>query len=105
MPDKATAIFAQRLKDARAMRDVSQRALGAMLGMTKKNGSVRINRYEQQTSRADMDTAAEIAAALDVPLAYLFAEDAELAEWILAFGKLDIETRRQIIAKASKTGD
>lgn len=87
------------------MRDVSQRALGAMLGMTKKNGSVRINRYEQQTSRADMDTAAALAESLGVPLAYLFAEDTELAEWILAFGRLDRETRRKIIAKASKTGD
>ena len=79
------------------MRDVSQRALGAMLGMTKKNGSVRINRYEQQTSRADMDTAAEIAAALDVPLAYLFAEDAGLAEWILAYKKLDASQRAKIL--------
>ena len=80
------------------MRDVSQRALGAMLGMTKKNGSVRINRYEQQTSRADMDTAAEIAAALNVPLAYLFAEDAGLAEWILAYKKLDASQRKKILA-------
>jgi len=99
LPDKATAIFAQRLKDARAMRDVSQRALGAMLGMTKKNGSVRINRYEQQTSRADMDTAAEIAAALNVPLAYLFAEDPGLAKWILAYKKLDASQRAKILAE------
>lgn len=85
------------------MRDVSQRALGAAIGMTKKNGSTRINRYEQQTSRADMDTAAELAEALDVPLAYLFADNEELAEWILAFGKLDPETRAKMIAKAKKT--
>lgn len=84
------------------MRDVSQRALGAMIGMTKKIGSVRINRYEQQTSRADMDTAAELAAALGVPLAYLFAESEELAEWILVFGKLDAETRQKTVAKAKK---
>lgn len=84
------------------MRDVSQRALGAMLGMTKKNGSVRINRYEQQTSRADMDTAAEMAVALNVPLAYLFAESDELAEWILAFGKLAPEERDEVLTKAKK---
>jgi transcriptional regulator with XRE-family HTH domain len=99
LPSKATAIFAQRLKDARAMRDVSQRALGAMLGMTKKIGSVRINRYEQQTSRADMDTAAQLAEALQVPLAYLFAETDELADWILAFEKLDPEARAKILVK------
>jgi transcriptional regulator with XRE-family HTH domain len=82
------------------MRGVSQRALGAALGMTKKIGSTRINRYEQQTSRADMDTAAALAAALNVPLAYLFADSEELASWILAFGALDPATRADIIARA-----
>lgn len=70
------------------MRDVSQRALGAMLGMTKKNGSVRINRYEQQTSRADMDTAAEIAKVLDIPIAYLYSDNAVMAEMVQAFSRL-----------------
>ena len=31
-------------------------------------------RYEQQVNKADMDRAAELAKALDVPLAYLFAD-------------------------------
>jgi transcriptional regulator with XRE-family HTH domain len=69
-----------------------------MLGMKKKNGSVRINRYEQQTSRADMDTAAELATALDVPLAYLFAENDEYAELLLAFSRLDAAAREKVLS-------
>ncbi|EMR0515585.1 helix-turn-helix transcriptional regulator [Stenotrophomonas maltophilia] len=90
-------MFAQRLKEARAMRGVSQRALGAKIGMTKQAGSTRINRYEQQTSRADMDTAAAMAKALGVPLAFLFAEDDDLAEAILAFSKLPADQRARIL--------
>jgi len=102
LADKATAIFAQRLKEARALRGVSQRALGALIGMTKKNGSVRINRYEQLSSRADMDTAAALAKALEVPLAFLFAEHDEEAELLLAFSKLSSAERDVLLAEARK---
>jgi transcriptional regulator with XRE-family HTH domain len=98
LPDEITAVFAKRLKQARAMRDVSQRALGAMLGIAKQTGSVRINRYEQQVNKADMDTAGELARALDVPLAYLFAESDDLAEVILAFSKLNKAERTKVVA-------
>lgn len=89
------------------MREVSQRALGAMIGMTKKTGSVRINRYEQQASKADMETAAKLAKALDVPLAYLFAESDDLAEMILTFSRLSRRDKAKVLAelkaKASKS--
>ena len=87
------------------MRDVSQRALGAMLGMTKKTGSVRINRYEQQTSKADMETASAMAKALDVPLAYLFAESEDLAEMILTFSKLAKAERASLLTEARHLAD
>lgn len=86
------------------MRDVSQRALGAMIGMTKKTGSVRINRYEQQASKADMETATKLAQALDVPLAYLFAESDDLAEMILNFSRLNPRNRAKVLAELKKIG-
>lgn len=85
------------------MRDVSQRALGAMLGMTKKNGSVRINRYEQQSSRADMETAAAIAKALSVPLAFLFAQNDREAELLLLFDKLSQTQQGELLLDIRKT--
>lgn len=68
----------------------------------KANGSVRINRYEQQVNRADMDTAAALAKALDVPLAYLFAEDDEQAEMLLAFAKLSKDERSRLLSQAKQ---
>lgn len=82
------------------MRDVSQRTLGAMLGMTKKNGSVRINRYEQQTSKVDIETAREIAQLLAVPMSYLFAETDQLARLLLVWSQLPPMKRDQLIEEA-----
>lgn len=100
MTQAITAIFAKRLKAARALRGLSQRALGGMVSGDKANGSVRINRYEQMVNRADMDTAAELARALDVPLAYLFAEDDDQAELLLTFNSLSKTARSKLLGVA-----
>jgi transcriptional regulator with XRE-family HTH domain len=88
------------LKQARDMRDLSQRALGDLLGLGKQVGSTRINRYEQQTSLCDMETAAAIARKLGVPLAFLFAEEDDQAELLLAFAKLSKAERAKLLASA-----
>jgi transcriptional regulator with XRE-family HTH domain len=67
------------------MRGLSQRQLGELIGLGKVTGGVRINRYEQQTSQADLKTAAELAAALKVPMAFLFADSERMALHILRF--------------------
>jgi transcriptional regulator with XRE-family HTH domain len=94
-----TAIFAKRLKAARTLRGLSQRALGGLVSKDKANGSVRINRYEQEVNRADMDTAAALARALDVPLAYLFAEEDDQAEMLLEFAKLTKSERSKVLGQ------
>ncbi|WP_240601823.1 XRE family transcriptional regulator [Oleiagrimonas sp. MCCC 1A03011] len=68
----------------------------------KANGSVRINRYEQEVNRADMDTAAALARALNVPLAYLFAEDDDQAQLLLAFAKLSDRERSDLLERAQR---
>lgn len=77
------------------MRGLSQRALGALVDkdQSKDKGAVRVNRYEQQVNRADMESAAALAAALDVPVAYLFADDDQLAKLILDYWMLTPEQR------------
>jgi transcriptional regulator with XRE-family HTH domain len=99
LPDPITTIFAKRLKAARAIRGLSQRALGGLVTGDKVKGSVRINRYEQEVNRADMDTAAALARSLDVPLAYLFAEDDDQAELILAFAQLTKGERSRVLGE------
>jgi len=102
VPLTVTGIFAKRLKAARALRGLSQRALGALVSGNKENGSVRINRYEQEVNRADMDTAASIAQALEVPLAYLFAEADDQADMLLAFSQLSKAERAKLVEQAQQ---
>lgn len=72
---------------------------------SKSNGSVRINRYEQGVNRADMDTAAALAKALDVPLAFLFAEKDDQAELLLTFAKLSNADRAKLVALAKQLAE
>lgn len=81
------------------MRGLSQRALGGLVTGDKAKGSVRINRYEQEVNRADMETAAALARSLNVPLAYLFAEEDDQAELLLAFAQLSKAERSQILVE------
>lgn len=92
-------MFSKRLKLARSSAGVSQRGLGALIGLGKTVGSTRINRYEQQKSLCDMETAAQLADQLDVPLAYLFAESDLLADMILAFSNLTQADQKRMLAE------
>lgn len=68
------------------------------MGLGKGTGGVRINRYENLASQPDIDTAARIAKELGVPLAFLYAESDDLAEWILGFSKLSRTERKKALA-------
>ncbi|UAY91971.1 helix-turn-helix domain-containing protein [Pectobacterium polaris] len=81
-------IFSQRLKDARLLRGLSQKGLGIAAGIDEFVASARINRYEKGVHEANLVTANRLAEALDVPLAYFYAADDNLAKMILTFAEL-----------------
>ncbi|ASY75169.1 helix-turn-helix domain-containing protein [Pectobacterium polaris] len=81
-------IFSQRLKDARLLRGLSQKGLGIAAGIDEFVASARINRYEKGVHEANLVTASRLAEALDVPLAYFYATDDNLARMILTFSEL-----------------
>lgn len=85
MPESsARALFAARLVQARQLRGLSQRALGDRMGLGKEKGSSRINRYEHQVTAIGFDSLETLAQVLDVPVAYLLANNAPMADAILA---------------------
>ena len=81
-------IFAHRLREARQKVGLSQKQLGIIAGIDEFVASTRINRYEQGVHEPDIRTAAILAKVLGVPLAYLFAEDDQLAAVILEISYL-----------------
>lgn len=90
-------MFAARLLQARQLRGLSQRALGDRMGLGKDKGSSRINRYEHQVTAIGFDNLGTLAQVLDVPVAYLLAEDAAMADAILALAQAD-EAQRDVLA-------
>lgn len=90
MPESSPRVlFAARLIQARKMRGLSQRALGDRMGLGKDKGSSRINRYEHQVTAIGFDNLGTLAKVLDVPVSYLLADDAIMADAILALSQAD----------------
>ena len=80
-------IFCKRLKASRLACGLSQRNLGILAGIDEFVASARINRYELGIHEVDIQTAQHLADVLDVPLAYFYADDEQLAEMILLFSR------------------
>ena len=57
------------------------------MGLGKDKGSSRINRYERQVTAIGFDNLERLAEVLDVPVAYLLADNAAMADAILEFSK------------------
>ena len=87
-----------RLKQARLNAGLSQKMLGIEAGIDAFVASTRINRYELGVHRPDLLTVRKLAKALDVPVAFFFAdEDDELAELLLIYGKAKVSLRREAL--------
>ena len=57
------------------------------MGLGKEKGSSRINRYEHQVTAIGFDNLEKLAEVLDVPVAYLLADNPAMADAILELSK------------------
>ncbi|WP_109419129.1 helix-turn-helix domain-containing protein [Proteus terrae] len=90
-------IFCRRLKEARLAAGLSQKNLGIAAGIDEFVASTRINRYEKGVHEVDIGTAQKLADVLDVPLAYFYTQDDQLAYVVKYFNKLSILLQDEII--------
>lgn len=89
----------KRLREARLAANFSQKKLGIAAGMDQFSASARMNHYEMGRHTPDYSTLQRISTVLDLPVAYFYAEDDELAEFIKIFNKLNKDSRNVIIKK------
>ncbi|ARR15451.1 hypothetical protein LN96_12865 [Xanthomonas citri pv. citri] len=80
----------------------SQRALGLLMGLEKHVAGNRVNRYESQARGIDLDGLGKLAEVLQVPMAYLVAEDEAMADAVLALAQLSSEQRAKAVAALLK---
>lgn len=78
-------VYSRRLREARELYGMSQRALGIKIGLDEFVASTRLNRYENGVHQPALPIQQRLAAALELPLAYFYAEDDELARLIAEF--------------------
>ncbi|MCE4372554.1 helix-turn-helix domain-containing protein [Xanthomonas hortorum] len=78
-------VYSRRLREARQVYGLSQRNLGIKAGLDDFVASTRINRYETGVHQPDLQTIQRLANALDVPVAYFYAEEDDLAQMILEY--------------------
>lgn len=91
------SIFARRLRQARLDAGLSQRDLGIRAELDPFVASTRINRYEQGIHSPDQATAKKLARALNVPLAYLYADSDRLARMIKVFSGLSAAEQEKLL--------
>ena len=78
-------VYSRRLREAREAFGISQRNLGIDAGLDDFVASTRVNRYETGVHQPDLQTMQQLAKVLDLPIAYFYAEDDELARLIKDF--------------------
>nr|WP_257608198.1 helix-turn-helix transcriptional regulator [Xanthomonas hortorum] len=59
--------------------------MGIKAGLDDFVASTRVNRYETGVHQPDLQTIQRLANALDVPVAYFYAEEDDLAQMILEY--------------------
>lgn len=93
---RSVSVVGSRLREARERLGISQKQLGIKAGLDPSVASPRINQYETGKHVPDIQTAQRLAEVLGVPAPYLYAEDDQLAAWILAYPRITVAVRRKI---------
>lgn len=97
MPPHAANIFAMRLHLARKTKKLSQERLGILAGIDESSASARMNQYERGKHVPDFLMVRKIAQTLNLPTAYFYTEDDNLAELIQYYHLLDLELKKQAL--------
>lgn len=92
------SVFGQRLREARLRVGIAQDKLGVMVGLDEGTASARISRYETGTHEPPVEFASKLAQVLQIPTAFLYCENDELAAVILAWHRASEDVRMQVWA-------
>lgn len=81
----------------RLAKGLSQKKVGILAGIDEFVASTRINRYEKGVHQASLEVAQKLAKVFDVPLAFFYTEDDDLASLLMGWRSLDFEKKKAIL--------
>ena len=87
------------------MRGLPQERLGVLIGLDEGSASARISRYETGVHEPAVTTAALLARALGLPLAFFYCEEDELAEIIARIAALESAPRKLLMQRLRASDD
>ncbi len=90
-------VVGRRMRAPREELGWSQEKVGVLIGIDESSSRARISRYELGTHEPPVKTARLIADALNVPLAYLYCEDEDIATLLLKLRQLPEVLRGQAV--------
>ncbi len=93
-PLDSSNVVGRRMRSRREELGWSQEKVGVLIGIDESSSRARISRYELGTHEPPVKTARQIADALRVPLAYLYCEDNDVAQLLVALWKLEPLARK-----------
>lgn len=93
-------LFGRRLREARTRRGIAQDKLGVAMGLDESCSSARISRYETGTHEPPFSTAEKLAAVLQVPVAYFYCVDDQLADLLVRYAGLESNDQKQVLELA-----
>jgi len=95
---KTPSPIPRRLKEARLKSGLSQKALGLEAGMDEFSASSRMNHYEQGLHSPDYHTLEKIGRRLNVPTAFFYIEDDDMAKLVVKYHGLT-KTQKRAVSK------
>ena len=90
-------VVGRRMRARREELGWSQEKVGVLIGIDESSSRARISRYELGTHEPPVKTARLIADALNVPLAYLYCEDEDIATLLLKLRQLPEALMGQVV--------
>ena len=95
-------LVAKRLKEARLRANLSQKKLGIAAGIDEFSASARMNQYETGRHVPDLLTLKQISKVLNVPIAFFYAEEDLLSEFLIIYEYLSKPSRAELVSSAKK---
>ena len=95
---KKKSPVSKRLREARLAVDLSQKTLGIKAGIDQFSASARMNQYETDKHVPDFGTVNRIAKVLNIPTAYFYCDDDQLAQLIIRWMRAPKKIKEKIIS-------
>jgi transcriptional regulator with XRE-family HTH domain len=95
---RTRTVFGRRLRERRLEKGFTQKGLGISAGINPASASARMAQYERGTHAPALETAAQLARVLGVSTAYFYAEQDDMAEFILRLENLSHEKKKCLSA-------